>query len=503
MADVFQAGLQPGRRQRAAVGARRRVAADSARHPAGGAAHRAVAIGDCGGGRGVRSGVARLGHAVVADARGDDAGDGVRPVADQLDRAERGLLLQPVGGERRLRRDPPHRWRGRPAIGASRSSSSPSASARSSRASPGFGAPVAITASMLAGLGFAPIMAATLALIANTTPVAFGSLGIPITTLGGLLAPMLGRDVQTTTRALSAMAGRQLALFSLIIPAYLVVLFAGWKRMVEVWPAVRDGRRQLCARPVRRVELRGTGADGLAVGVVFADVGRCCCSRCGARARSSSSTRSRCEVAAPARCAGARGPRVRHLRNPDRRRAGGTDRQLRRVCRSWSRRSISRRCSDADRSATGFARSRGSGRARPPTPQGLRFPGLGVQLARRLSARGRPPGGARAARAAGGRDASSPYPLTYRLDFLATAGTLVLIAAFVAFIPMWLAGLPIGALGTTFAQNDQTAAVADRDDRVHSVDRHGDELLGHDLVDGARARDGRASSFRSSRPGSG
>ena len=47
---------------------------------------------------------------------------------------------------------------------------------------------------------------------------------------------------------------------------------------------------------------------------------------------------------------------------------------------------------------------------------------------------------------------SSPYPLTYRLDFLATAGTLVLLAALVAFIPMWLAGLPIGALGTTFAK---------------------------------------------------
>src|SRR5687767_4789098 len=102
----------------------------------------------------------------------------------------------------------------------------------------GFGAPVAITASMLAGLGFAPIMAATLALIANTTPVAFGSLGIPITTLGGLLAPMLGHDVQTTTRALSAMAGRQLPFFSLIIPAYLVVLYAGWSRMIAVLPAV-------------------------------------------------------------------------------------------------------------------------------------------------------------------------------------------------------------------------------------------------------------------------
>src|SRR4029078_5069461 len=89
-----------------------------------------------------------------------------------------------------------------------------------------------------AGLGFEPIMAASLALIANTAPVAFGSLGIPVTTLGGLLAPMLGHDAQTTTRALSAMVGRQLPIFSLVIPAYLVVLYAGWRRMIEVWPAV-------------------------------------------------------------------------------------------------------------------------------------------------------------------------------------------------------------------------------------------------------------------------
>jgi len=102
----------------------------------------------------------------------------------------------------------------------------------------GFGAPVAITASMLAGLGFEPIMAAALALIANTAPVAFGSLGIPVTTLGGLLAPMLGHDTQSTTHALSAMVGRQLPIFSLVIPAYLVVLYAGWGRMIAIWPAV-------------------------------------------------------------------------------------------------------------------------------------------------------------------------------------------------------------------------------------------------------------------------
>jgi glycolate permease/lactate permease len=102
----------------------------------------------------------------------------------------------------------------------------------------GFGAPVAITAAMLAGLGFEPVRAAVLSLLANTAPVAFGSLGIPVTTLGGLIAPILERDTQSTTLALSAMVGRQLPFFSVLIPAYLVVLLAGWKKMVEVGPAV-------------------------------------------------------------------------------------------------------------------------------------------------------------------------------------------------------------------------------------------------------------------------
>ena len=66
----------------------------------------------------------------------------------------------------------------------------------------GFGAPVAITASMLAGLGFEPIMAASLALIANTAPVAFGSLGIPVTTLGGLLGCLLALPLNSVTTAI-------------------------------------------------------------------------------------------------------------------------------------------------------------------------------------------------------------------------------------------------------------------------------------------------------------
>ncbi len=103
----------------------------------------------------------------------------------------------------------------------------------------GFGAPVAITASILASLGFEPVTGAVLALLANTAPVAFGSIGIPVVTLGGLVAPILGhKDPTSTTLALSAMVGRQLPLFSIIIPAYLIVVLAGWKRMREILPAV-------------------------------------------------------------------------------------------------------------------------------------------------------------------------------------------------------------------------------------------------------------------------
>ena len=103
----------------------------------------------------------------------------------------------------------------------------------------GFGAPVAITASILASLGFEPVTGAVLALLANTAPVAFGSIGIPVTTLGALVAPVLGHsDPASTTRALSAMVGRQLPLFSILIPAYLIVVLAGWRRMTQVLPAV-------------------------------------------------------------------------------------------------------------------------------------------------------------------------------------------------------------------------------------------------------------------------
>ena len=72
---------------------------------------------------------------------------------------------------------------------------------------------------------------------------------------------------------------------------------------------------------------------------------------------------------------------------------------------------------------------------------------------------------------------SSPYPLTYRLDFLAAAGTLVIIASLIAFVPMLIFGVPFSALGVTFVKTVQAAAAAGDHDRVHPVDRDGDELL--------------------------
>ena len=102
----------------------------------------------------------------------------------------------------------------------------------------GFGAPVAITAAIMASLGFRAIYAASIALLANTAPVAFGSLGIPVIALGGLVAPLIGAPDTEVTNALSAMVGRQLPLFSIIVPGFLVFVMAGWRGMMQVLPAV-------------------------------------------------------------------------------------------------------------------------------------------------------------------------------------------------------------------------------------------------------------------------
>ena len=94
----------------------------------------------------------------------------------------------------------------------------------------GFGAPVAVSGAMLAGLGFNPFYAAGICLLANTAPVAFGSIGIPVITL----ANVTGLPVM----ALSAMIGRLCAMISVLIPAYLLVVMAGATRALEVLPAI-------------------------------------------------------------------------------------------------------------------------------------------------------------------------------------------------------------------------------------------------------------------------
>jgi lactate permease len=94
----------------------------------------------------------------------------------------------------------------------------------------GFGTPVAVTGAILIGLGFSPLAASGLSLLANTAPVAYGALGTPIAGLSSVtgIDPYL----------LGAMVGRQLPFFSLIVPFWLIWVFAGWRGMKEIWPAI-------------------------------------------------------------------------------------------------------------------------------------------------------------------------------------------------------------------------------------------------------------------------
>ena len=100
----------------------------------------------------------------------------------------------------------------------------------------GFGAPVAITASLLVGLGFKPLYAAGVCLIANTAPVAFGAVGAPVTAMDGLTTYANGSPIAAAE--IAAMIGRQLPLVSIFIPFYLVLIMAGFKKTLEIWPAL-------------------------------------------------------------------------------------------------------------------------------------------------------------------------------------------------------------------------------------------------------------------------
>ncbi|HJV26376.1 MAG TPA: L-lactate permease [Aromatoleum sp.] len=94
----------------------------------------------------------------------------------------------------------------------------------------GFGTPVAVTGAILIGLGFSPLAASGLALIANTAPVAYGALGTPVIALAAVTGLDLGE--------LSGMIGRQLPFFSLLVPFWLIWAFAGFRGMIQIWPAI-------------------------------------------------------------------------------------------------------------------------------------------------------------------------------------------------------------------------------------------------------------------------
>src|SRR5512138_314703 len=97
----------------------------------------------------------------------------------------------------------------------------------------GFGTPVAIAGATLVGLGFRPLYAAGVCLIANTAPVAFGAIGIPVVALAGVMG--YGDDGMMK---LSTMVGRQLPFISVFIPFYVILIMAGWKKTIEVLPAM-------------------------------------------------------------------------------------------------------------------------------------------------------------------------------------------------------------------------------------------------------------------------
>jgi len=312
----------------------------------------------------------------------------------------------------------------------------------------GFGAPVAITASMLAGLGFEPIMAAVLALIANTAPVAFGSLGIPVTTLGGLLAPMLGHDTQTTTRALSAMVGRQLPFFSLMIPAYLVVLYAGWGRMMGVLPAVLVAGVTFAIGQFAVSNYVGPElTDTLAALISLASVAlllKFWKPSDAFAAENSSAAETRSDSSSRVwRAYATYGILVITVLIGQSGNFAGMSQ-----VKPPANITALLRCGQA-----GFRLCPDPwiGPPAAAAPQGFRFPVWDFNWPGAYQmVDGKPmPIVQREAPVVA---QTTPYPLTYRLDFLAAAGTLVLIATFVAFIPMLAAGAGTGILGLAFGK---------------------------------------------------
>ncbi|SUG45133.1 L-lactate permease [Salmonella enterica subsp. arizonae] len=118
----------------------------------------------------------------------------------------------------------------------------------------GFGAPVAITAALLVGLGFNPLYAAGLCLIVNTAPVAFGAMGIPILVAG----QVTGLD----SFEIGQMVGRQLPFLTIIVLFWIMAIMDGWRGVKETWPAVMVSGGSFAIAPVSQLQLYRAGTAG-------------------------------------------------------------------------------------------------------------------------------------------------------------------------------------------------------------------------------------------------
>ena len=301
------------------------------------------------------------------------------------------------------------------------------------------------------------------------------------------------------------MVGRQLPFFSLVIPAYLVVLYAGWRRMVEVWPAVLVAGGTFAIGQFTVSNFVGPELTD-ALSALFSLTAVALLLRVWQPAEEFTEG---ARLVVPATLGDPHGPRVgvaTAVTGPD---------TPRRVFRAYATYGIlivtvligqignfagmstlappanvtallkcgqggNRLCPDPWVGASAVGRS-----------AGLPFSGVGVQLARRVPAvrtESPPPLVQREAPVVA---ATSPYPLTYRLDFLAAAGTLVFIASLHRVHPD-ADGRSSAERARDDARQDRAATpAAGRHHRVHPVDRHGDELFGDDLVDGAGAGEDR------------
>ena len=252
----------------------------------------------------------------------------------------------------------------------------------------GFGTPVAVSASLLIGLGFPALAAAGLSLIANTAPVPFAGLGTPLVALQAVT----GLDL----RALTAAVALQLSFFDLLIPFWLVWAFAGWAAMLEVWPAllVAGGSFAAGAVPGRLAARPLAGQHRLLAGLH---------GRAGAF---------------PARLAAAPHLAAGRRRRPSRRRAATRAREVLRAWTPWLILSAAGlRLGAAAGAAPGWTASRWS---RSPCPGlhllALRMPPIVAQ--------------------------PRPEPAVFELAWLSASGTAILLAALAA--GLWM-GLPPGA----------------------------------------------------------